>query len=422
MTERAKHRTAVSCALLMGPLAVGLTACSSDGNPLAAAPYDAGSQVSFSAEDGATRVDFRDPLVITAEDGDGRITDVVATDAAARRIRGALSEDGSRWHSTVPLAAGARYTVRVSTENEDGEPGRRTMHFRTRPSDGRRLTVAFGPDKGTYGVGQPVVAELSHAVKGTKQRRTVEQGLSVSSTPRVEGAWHWVDDRTLHYRPKDYWPAHATITASAALKGIRIRDGLQGGASKPLTLRTDDEVKGFVDLDSHTLEVYQDGERIRTIPISAGKPGFNTRHGIKVILSKSPFVRMTSGSIGIPAGSSESYDLGVHWNARLTQSGEFLHAAPWSVGSQGVANTSHGCTGMSTENARWLYDLVQPGDVFSYTGGGGERMAAFGNGFGDWNLSWKEWREGSALTGRGGSTDAPVGDVEFAQARLRFEA
>ena len=43
---------------------------------------------------------------------------------------------------------------------------------------------------------------------------------------------------------------------------------------------------------------------------------------------------------------------------RLTYSGEFLHAAPWSVGSQGYANVSHGCTGMSTANAQWLYDLA----------------------------------------------------------------
>ena len=44
---------------------------------------------------------------------------------------------------------------------------------------------------------------------------------------------------------------------------------------------------------------------------------------------------------------------------RETNSGEFLHAAPWSVGSQGNANVSHGCTGMSTANAQWLYDIAK---------------------------------------------------------------
>ncbi|THA26807.1 L,D-transpeptidase [Streptomyces sp. RKND-216] len=423
MTDIRKRRTAVSCALLLGPLAVGLTACGEDGHPLAAAPYDAGSQVELSAEDGSDDVDYRKPLVVTAEDDEALLTDVVATDAGGRHVRGRLSEDGTRWHSTAPLAAGTRYTVRVSTENEDGEPGRRTVRFGTRPSDGKKFTVTFGPEKGEYGVGQPLVAELSHKVKGREQRETVERALNVRSTPRAQGGWHWVDAQTLHYRPKEYWPSHASISVSAALEGIKIRDGLRGGVSKPLSIRTDDRVEGTVDLAAHTLTVTRDGEEARTIPISAGKPGFRTRVGVKVILGKTQFLRMTSGSIGIPAGSSESYDLPVYWNARLTHSGEFLHAAPWSSGSQGIANTSHGCTGMSTENAKWLFGLVQKGDVFTYVNGdGGEQMPAFGNGFGDWNLSWSEWREGSALTGEGKPAQAPLGDIEFAQARLRFQA
>ena len=53
---------------------------------------------------------------------------------------------------------------------------------------------------------------------------------------------------------------------------------------------------------------------------------------------------------------------------RVTYSGEFIHAAPWSVGSQGNANVSHGCTGMSTANADWLYHMTMRGDVVEYTG------------------------------------------------------
>ena len=53
---------------------------------------------------------------------------------------------------------------------------------------------------------------------------------------------------------------------------------------------------------------------------------------------------------------------------RVTYCGEFLHAAPWSVGSQGCANVSHGCTGMSTANAAWLYNQSKRGDVVEYVG------------------------------------------------------
>ena len=79
----------------------------------------------------------------------------------------------------------------------------------------------------------------------------------------------------------------------------------------------------------------------------------------------------------------------------MTYSGEFIHAAPWSVGSQGSANVSHGCVGMSTENAGWLYSLTQRGDVVDVTGT--DRPMELANGFGDWNLSWADYQDGSAL-------------------------
>ena len=78
---------------------------------------------------------------------------------------------------------------------------------------------------------------------------------------------------------------------------------------------------------------------------------------------------------------------------RVTYSGEFLHAAPWSVGSQGYANVSHGCIGMSTANAQWLYDQTNVGDVVIVTGTSSQQN--LGNGITVWNEDWKTWLEGS---------------------------
>jgi hypothetical protein len=111
---------------------------------------------------------------------------------------------------------------------------------------------------------------------------------------------------------------------------------------------------------------------------------------------------MKSASIGIAAGSSDSYDLSVYWATRVTWSGEYVHAAPWSEGSQGAANVSHGCTGMSTENAEWFFDHVRQGDIVHVVNSQGAMMTPFDNGFGDWNLTWDQWKQGSALAGGGG--------------------
>ncbi len=108
-----------------------------------------------------------------------------------------------------------------------------------------------------------------------------------------------------------------------------------------------------VNTQTHQMKVWVNKRLLRTLPITTGKAGFTTRSGTKVIIEKFASKRMRSETIGIGKNSSEYYDLdNVQWAMRLTYSGEFIHAAPWSVGSQGYANVSHGCTGMSTANAK----------------------------------------------------------------------
>ncbi|MEU6378119.1 Ig-like domain-containing protein [Streptomyces sp. NPDC046909] len=419
MSQTPRTRTVISCTLLVVALTAGATACSGDGNPLSAAPYDAADQISFNGPSGdGKKADPDKPLEVTAEDDDGRITDVTAMDATGRYVAGELSADGTRWHSTTPLAASARYTVRVSTEDEDGAPGREVLAFDTgKPLTKKRLKVTFGPKAGKYGVGQPITAELSKPVKDKAQRAVVERALKVDSMPAVDGAWHWVDDKELHYRPKEYWPAHATIQVHSNLDGIKISDRLWGGTAKPLRLTTGDRVIAVTDASSHSLTFYKNGEAINEIPVTTGKPGFETRNGVKVVLGREYFVRMRGTSIGIAEGSSESYDLPVYYATRLTWSGEYVHAAPWSVGSQGYENVSHGCTGMSTGDAEWFYDNIHEGDVVKVVNSYGDTMESFGNGFGDWNLNWKKWRKGSALVG-----GTPEGPNPQERARLRPES
>ncbi|KNE81504.1 MULTISPECIES: L,D-transpeptidase [Streptomyces] len=418
MNHNPRIRTVLGSGLLIGGLVTATAACGGPGPSLTAKPYDATGQIAFSGDGSEGRaLDPDKPLEITARGGGGRITDVTATDTAGHRIRGELNDDGTRWRSTSQLTAGVRYTLRVSTENRGGAPGLRVIHFETAPAD-RRLRVTFGPDAGTYGVGQPITAELSRPVRDRAARGRVESSLQVVSRPRVAGAWHWVDEKTLHYRPRDFWPAHATIEVRSALGGVEAAKGLRGGSSKPLRIRTGPRVEAVTNARTHTLTFKRDGKVVRTIPVTTGKPGFETRNGTKIVLAKEAFVRMRGTSVGIAAGSAESYDLPVHWAVRVTWSGEYVHAAPWSVGSQGSANVSHGCTGMSMANAKWFFDHVRLGDIVKVVGSEGETMTPFDNGFGDWNLDWAKWSAGSALHGPAERED--TGPAEPARLRPQF--
>ncbi|MEU5539433.1 Ig-like domain-containing protein [Streptomyces sp. NPDC020362] len=408
MNHTPRTRTVVSCVLLVTALGAGVIGCSSDGNPLSAKPYDAADQISFSGPTGeGKRADPDKPLEVTSNSDDDRITDVTAQDSTGRYVAGELAADGSRWHSTSPLAANAHYTVTVSTEDDDGAPGRKVLTFDTsKPTAQKRLNVTFGPDAGQYGVGQPITAQLDQPVKDKAQRAVVERALRVDSTPAVQGSWYWVSDKELHYRPKEYWPAHATIQVHSNLDGVRISDRLWGGKSKALKITTGDRIEVVTDAAAHQLTFYQNGQQVNQIPVTTGKPGYETRNGVKVVLAKQYFVRMRGTTVGIAEGSADSYDLPVYYATRVTWSGEYVHAAPWSVGSQGYANVSHGCTGMSTGNAEWFFDHIHEGDLVKVVNSNGDPMEPFGNGFGDWNVDWKKWRSGSALVN--GTPDGPA--------------
>ncbi len=413
----ARRRMTLGCALILAPLMAGLTACGGGtASSVPSTPYDAASEVSFGPAEGAEQaaVDPAEPLKVTATSEESRITDVTAVDAAGRTVTGELTADGGTWSSTTPLAAGIEYTVEVATENAAGHPGRRTHVFTTKDADATALEITFGPEKGTYGVGQPVTAELSEEIEDRAARAVVERLITVESEPAVEGSWHWADGRTMHFRPAEYWPANSTVRVTSALDGVHIQDGLRGGESEPLTLRTGDRVEAVADIGTLTMTVRNNGEVVRTMPMTTGKEGFRTREGKKVVLGKEQHVRMVGSSIGIAPGSSEYYDLDVYWAARLTWSGEYVHGAPWSAGSHGADNVSHGCTGLSTEDARWFFEYVKVGDIVEHVNGYGADMAYFGNGFGDWNMDWDAWQQGSALHG---DADADTGSGDSGRLR-----
>ncbi|GAA1969072.1 L,D-transpeptidase [Kitasatospora viridis] len=402
-SARARGRRGAAWLAVTPLLAAPLAACS-DGGGSAPRAIDAGRAVRTSATADA---DPGKPFTVTAQAGD-RLTDVTLSGPDGRQVAGVLDPDGHSWHSTGPLAPGTHYTARIAAADTHGGRGETSTDLTTEQA-ARTLAVTLGPDLGkdTYGVGEPLTAQLSEAVTDPAARQRVEQELSVVSTPAVTGAWYWVDGKDLHFRPQDYWPAGTKVRLSWDGQGTAIDTaGLYGGPASTVSFSTGDRVEAIVDASSDQMTFKRNGEVVSTMPVTTGKPGFDTRNGIKVVLGQERSVQMKSETIGIAQGSSESYDLKVEWATRVTWSGEYVHAAPWSVGSQGVENVSHGCTGMSTDNAKWFYEQTRVGDIVQVVNSHGHQMEPFGNGFGDWNVSWSDWLKGSAL-GHPVSTGAP---------------
>jgi lipoprotein-anchoring transpeptidase ErfK/SrfK len=201
----------------------------------------------------------------------------------------------------------------------------------------------------------------------------------------------------VRFRPKTYWQAGTDVSVDLDLNSIPAGNGIYGQESRTIDFHVGDANVYKVSARTHQMQVFANGSLLRTIPITTGKDGFTTRSGTKVIIEKFAEKRMNSETVGISSDDPEAYDIDdVKWAMRLTFTGEFIHAAPWSVGSQGSANVSHGCTGMSTENAAWLYAMTTRGDVVEYTGT--DKSMTLENGYGDWNADFATYKAGSALS------------------------
>jgi lipoprotein-anchoring transpeptidase ErfK/SrfK len=347
-------------------------------------------RVTVTPRDRATRVglDTRARVVADA----GRLRAVRVTTAAGRKLAGTLDEDGRTWVSTGALAPATRYRVVAEATNDAGTPTRARTSFTTlRPR--AELRAAIMPlDGETVGVGLPIGVWFSQPVA---DRAAVERRLQVTSSKPLTGAWRWFADNEVHYRPRSYWPSGTRVTLRARLAGVDAGRGVWGVADRTIRFRIGERRVSIVDVRSHRMTVVAGGRTLRVLPVSTGRERYPTTNGVHFVLEKTPVKLMDSSTVGIPRNSPGGYYQRVAWSVRISNSGEFVHAAPWSTGSQGRANVSHGCVNLSTANAAWFYRLTRRGDVVEVRGS--PKRPGTSLGVADWNMSWSRWLAGSAL-------------------------
>ncbi|HEU4514032.1 MAG TPA: Ig-like domain-containing protein [Nocardioidaceae bacterium] len=385
--------TAVSALVLAGCTADDGTTRAAGNEPEAApsASPTPTPSATVSTNVGRAPVKVDEVVEVTAEDG---TLERVVVRAPGERLRGEVTGQGASWTASDRLEPGLRYRVRAVAVDADGMRTTHRSSFRTEALPLERQTFpSIAPLQGeTVGVGMPVIVQFDVPVT---DRAGIERHLSVESSPNQKGSWHWVSNREVHWRPRTYWKPGTEVTVDADINSVAAGNGVYGQVSRKISFEIGDSVVSKVNVAAHKMDVFVNGSLARTMPISAGKPGFITRSGTKVIIEKVRDKVMDAATLGIPESDPEYYRLDVEYAMRVTYSGEFLHAAPWSSGSQGVANVSHGCVGMATQNAAWLFDITKRGDVVEVTGS--DRQMTLYNGYGDWNASFQEYAEGSAL-------------------------
>lgn len=346
------------------------------------------AQVRLEPADGVTAVAPAAPVVASVTDGS--IDAIELIDGRNARVPGRLAEDGALWKPDAPLAYDTTYTWSGWAKGADGERVPIAGSFATvKPKRLVKATLNVA-DGQTYGVAMPVAVNFSAPVA---DRAAVERALSVRTSIPVEGAWAWMSPTSVHWRPRAYFPAHTLVTVSARLFGLHLGNGTYGRSdvSSTFTVGRSFVLRG--DTQAHRLRTFVDGAQVADYAASFGgdgDPRTVTRSGIHVAMTKHASYLMTNQQFGYT-------DFPVQWAVRLSNNGEFTHAAPWSLRQQGRRNVSHGCVNLSIPDARAVFDAVLTGDPVEITGSSQQLGASDGD-YHDWAIPWDTWRTQSALT------------------------
>jgi len=338
---------------------------------------------------------FAPNVPVTVKASSGTLGTVTLVGAKGEIVAGKAGPDGT-WTTSELLRPSTAYTLTMAATGPDGTATTTSSTFTTLTP---KVTATYGliPNGGVVGVGMPVIVQFDTGVITKAQRAEVEKRVKVTVVPAQKGAWGWLDNRQLMWRPKDYWFPGTKVTVSTPLHGLQTGADKWIAGDDQASFTVGSSMVSTVDIRAHTLVVRRDGVVLRTIPVSTGRPGplTETRSGTKVIIERNSVIVMDSATVGIPKGDPNYYKITTKWNLRVTWTGEFIHSAPWSVNAQGTTNVSHGCTNMSPANAEWMFNNSRMGDIVKFTGS--SRPFRPTEGIGVWVYDFVGWKAQSAL-------------------------
>lgn len=384
--------------LVVPAVVLGLTSCSSDSEPdTPQVISDKGTpfgdllvpKLTSSVTDGAVGVAVDSPVTIGAEGG--VLGSVTMVNEDGDPVSGKLSPDGLTWATTEPLGYNKSYTVTAKSMGLGGVTSRQ-MTFETHSPENLTMPYVLPNEGEVVGIGQPVAIRFDENITN---RLAAQRAISVKTEPPVEGAFYWLSNREVRWRPAEYWQPGTKVSVAVNTYGVDLGDGLFGQENVKTEFTIGDQVVATADDSTKTLTVRRNGEVIKTMPISMGKNSTPTDNGTYIIGDRYSHLVMDSSTYGVPVNSPNGYRTEVDWATQMSYSGIYVHAAPWSVGSQGHSNVSHGCLNVSTANGKWFYDNTKRGDIVEVVNTVGSTLPGT-DGLGDWNIPWEQWKAGNA--------------------------
>ncbi|WP_411194362.1 L,D-transpeptidase [Rhodococcus erythropolis] len=376
-----------------------MTACTSGGKDVStegSAPIDSNPltelikpKLTSTAADGAVGFSPGDPVKINV--ADGALSDVTMVNQEGKAVAGAITADGASWTTTEPLGYNRKYKIEARAYGLGGASTTVTSFTTSAPGNVTKPYVL--PNEGdVVGIGQPIAVQFDENIP---DRKAAEAAITVTTTPAVEGAFYWVNNREVRWRPENYWAPGTKVDVNVNVYGRNLGKGVFGQEDAKSSFTIGDAVIATADDNTKQVTFQVNGETVMTMPTSMGKDSTPTDNGVYIIGDRFANMIMDSSTYGVPVTSAQGYKTPVDWATRMSYSGIFFHSAPWSVGQQGYSNTSHGCLNLSPSNAKWVYDNTKRGDIVVVKNTVGGTLSGT-DGLGDWNIPWSVWKTGNA--------------------------
>lgn len=416
------RRAGLAATALFASAALALAGCSSGGSPeseesaeqgrsgdsaqskadAAAAKNASDAVIGLTPRTGADNVPLKGGVKAAVKSG--KLTKVTLTAVSSgAAVPGEFAADGSTWRPAGELELATKYRLTATAKDSEGRKETKRSTFTTLTPQNTFVGFFTPEDGSTVGVGMPVSINFN---KPVENKAEVQRKITVRSSSGQEVAGHWFSDTRLDLRPNDYWQAGSQVTLGLRLRGVQASDGVYGTQSKDVTFTVGRSQVSTVDVKTKKMTVRRDGKVLRTLPITAGSEKNPTYNGAMVISEKFKETRMDGATVGfVKKDGKGEYDIpDVPHAMRLSTSGTFVHGNYWSPGAFGNVNASHGCIGLEdvkgakdqNSDGAWFFRESMIGDVVKVVNSPDKTIAP-DNGFNGWNMSWADWKAGSAL-------------------------
>ncbi|WP_431962519.1 L,D-transpeptidase [Nocardia sp. bgisy134] len=333
-------------------------------------------------------------MPLTFKVDDGKFTTVTLVNQQGSPVAGNLAADGRTWETAEVLGYGKTYRLTADAIGLGGA-NTTTLSFTTSSPNNQTKPYLIPGEGEVVGIGQPVAIQFDENIP---DRKAVQDAIKITANPPVEGAFYWVNNREVRWRPEHFWAPGTKVDIQVNVYGKNLGNGLYGQDNITSHFVVGDAVIFTADDNTHQVVVEQNGQVVRTMPTSMGKDSTPTDNGVYIVADRHEKIIMDSSTYGVAVNSSDGYRTPVDFATRISYSGIFFHSAPWSVGAQGYSNTSHGCLNLSPANAQWVFNFAKRGDITIVKNTVGGTLSGT-DGLGDWNIPWSEWKAGNADVG-----------------------